>query len=227
MKTPRTAAATTDCRELPWLLPDLGSRKVAANFFRGEPFPALADAGLGVTAAAQCFGDQRQQVYVDHPVPQWQARRIYGWASGYDDLNDHAHRRLDPLWAAACEQADPLGRGPVQAGPSGRVCWKWGMRCCPSRPKRSWWIWRPWANWCMESRKGGISTLTTATIVICHSTLLPATFRCGRSGAPVTRTRPRRGVPLEKIVAAIRKRCRQARIMVRGDSGFYRKEVLA
>ncbi len=32
MKTPRTAAAPTDCRELPWLLPDFGSRKVAADF---------------------------------------------------------------------------------------------------------------------------------------------------------------------------------------------------
>jgi hypothetical protein len=32
---------------------------------------------------------------------------------------------------------------------------------------------------------------------------------------------------LEKIVAAIRKRCRQARIMVRGDGGFGREEVMA
>jgi hypothetical protein len=32
---------------------------------------------------------------------------------------------------------------------------------------------------------------------------------------------------LEKIVAAIRKRCRQARIIVRGDSGFCQEEILA
>src|SRR5271157_2985927 len=32
---------------------------------------------------------------------------------------------------------------------------------------------------------------------------------------------------LEKIVAAIRKRCRQARIIVRADSGFCREEILA
>jgi len=32
---------------------------------------------------------------------------------------------------------------------------------------------------------------------------------------------------LEKIVAAIRKRCRRARIIVRGDSGFCREEILA
>jgi hypothetical protein len=32
---------------------------------------------------------------------------------------------------------------------------------------------------------------------------------------------------LEKIVAAIRKRCRKARIIVRGDSGFCREEILA
>jgi hypothetical protein len=32
---------------------------------------------------------------------------------------------------------------------------------------------------------------------------------------------------LEKVVAAIRKRCQQARIIVRGDSGFCREEILA
>jgi hypothetical protein len=32
---------------------------------------------------------------------------------------------------------------------------------------------------------------------------------------------------LEKMVAAIRQRCRQARIIVRGDSGFCREEILA
>jgi hypothetical protein len=32
---------------------------------------------------------------------------------------------------------------------------------------------------------------------------------------------------LEKIVAAIRKRCRKARILVRGDSGFGREEIMA
>jgi hypothetical protein len=32
---------------------------------------------------------------------------------------------------------------------------------------------------------------------------------------------------LEKIVAAIRKRCRKARIVVRGDSGFSREEIMA
>lgn len=32
---------------------------------------------------------------------------------------------------------------------------------------------------------------------------------------------------LEQIVAAIRKRCRQARIIVRGDSGFCREEIMA
>ena len=32
---------------------------------------------------------------------------------------------------------------------------------------------------------------------------------------------------LEKIVPAIRKRCRRARIIVRGDSGFCREEIMA
>ena len=32
---------------------------------------------------------------------------------------------------------------------------------------------------------------------------------------------------LEKMVAAIRQRCRRARIIVRGDSGFCREEIMA
>src|ERR1039458_9475163 len=61
--------------------------------------------------------------------------------------------------------------------------------------------------------------------VICRSTFLWGPFRYGRTcdhGAA-------QGVvpALEKIVVAIRKRCRKARIIVRGDSGFGREEIMA
>ena len=127
MKTHRPTAATPDCPTTPLLLRDLGSRQVAADFTGGTLATdggvlllCQVDAGLGVTAAlAQCFGDQRQQVYGDHPVPQLPTQRVYGLALGHEDLNDHAQLRRDPLLAAACEKADPLGRdrfNPVCAG---------------------------------------------------------------------------------------------------------------
>ena len=69
MKTPLTAAATTDCRELPDSCQTSVPEK-SRLIFPGKPFPALADAGLGVTAAlAQCFGDQRW------PERNWRGRR--------------------------------------------------------------------------------------------------------------------------------------------------------
>ena len=85
------------------------------------------DANLGLTQAlAQCFADQRQQVFVDHSVRQLLTQRIYGLALGYEDVNDHAQLRRDPLLASACDKKDPLGedrfhpnhRGLALAGPS-------------------------------------------------------------------------------------------------------------
>ena len=45
------------------------------------------DAGLGLThRLAACFQDGRQQVYVDHSVPQLLAQRLYGSIDLEDDL---------------------------------------------------------------------------------------------------------------------------------------------
>ena len=107
MKTPLTASSTTDCKGQPLLFQDVGARKVVADFSGGTLSSdggvlllRQVDAGLGVTASlAQCFGDQRQQVYVDHTVRQLLAQRIYGLALGYEDLNDHDELRHDPVMA--------------------------------------------------------------------------------------------------------------------------------
>lgn len=46
---------------------------------------------------AECFRDSRDQRYVQHTVEEMLAQRIYGLALGYEDLNDHDHWRHDPL----------------------------------------------------------------------------------------------------------------------------------
>jgi hypothetical protein len=59
-------------------------------------------------------------------VRQLLTQRLYGLALGYEDLNDHAQLRRDPLLATACDKKDPLGedrfnpnhRGLALAGPS-------------------------------------------------------------------------------------------------------------
>lgn len=46
---------------------------------------------------SQCFLDGRNQALVQHPVEQMLAQRIYSLALGYEDLNDHEQLRQDPL----------------------------------------------------------------------------------------------------------------------------------
>jgi hypothetical protein len=46
---------------------------------------------------SQCFLDGRNPALVQHPVEQMLAQRIYGLALGYEDLNDHEQLRQDPL----------------------------------------------------------------------------------------------------------------------------------
>jgi hypothetical protein len=68
------------------------------------------DAGLGMSRAlARCFVDRRRQDLIEHQVGELLAQRIYGLALGYEDLNDHAELRRDPLLAAAAGKADVLG----------------------------------------------------------------------------------------------------------------------
>jgi hypothetical protein len=46
---------------------------------------------------SQCFLDGRKPAWVQHPVEQMLAQRIYSLALGYEDLNDHEQLRQDPL----------------------------------------------------------------------------------------------------------------------------------
>jgi len=44
-----------------------------------------------------CFHDGRMPLLVKHQLPEMLAQRIYGLALGYEDLNDHEQLRSDPL----------------------------------------------------------------------------------------------------------------------------------
>ena len=78
------------------------------------------DHGLGVTRAlAACFADRRDARFVEHSVAELLAQRVHGLALGYEDLNDHAELRRDPLLAVAAGKLDPLGaerRDPADRG---------------------------------------------------------------------------------------------------------------
>jgi len=251
------------------LFQDLGSRQVVADFSGGTLSSdggvlllREVDAHLGLThSLAQCFGDERQQVFVDHSVRQLLAQRIYGLALGYEDVNDHAQLRRDPLLATACDKPDPLGedrfnpshRGLALAGPStlNRLelsnnresrCHKLphepakieacllrlGVRCLPKHAAEividldamGHLVHGEQEGRHFSAYYGDYCYLPLYALVgnIPLWAQLRTSDEDAASGA----------VPaLEKMVAAIRQRCPKARIIVRGDSGFCREEILA
>ena len=114
---PAAHARPTECFTEPMLFQDLGALKVVADFSGGRLssdggalFLRQVDAGLGVSRSlARCFVDRRRQELIEHQVPELLAQRLYALALGYEDLNDHAELRRDPLLAAAAGKVDVLG----------------------------------------------------------------------------------------------------------------------
>jgi hypothetical protein len=81
------------------------SRRVEAGFTAGQVSTdggALLLRGVDgkinlLSRLAGCFSDGRMPLLVKHPLAQMLAQRIYGLALGYEDLNDHEQLRADPL----------------------------------------------------------------------------------------------------------------------------------
>ncbi len=55
---------------------------------------------------AACFTDYRNPDLIEHPVEELVAQRVYGLALGYEDLNDHEELRNDPLMAVLVEKGE-------------------------------------------------------------------------------------------------------------------------
>src|SRR5579863_3059213 len=71
-----------------------------------------ADRKIGLLKrVTRCFTDARDPERVAHELSQMLAQRIYGLALGYEDLNDHEELRRDPLLAVVAgkrEMKEPL-----------------------------------------------------------------------------------------------------------------------
>ena len=266
MKLPPTASSETDCRNQPLLFQDLGPRKVVADFSGGTLssdggvlFLRQVDQQLGLSRRlADCFGDHRRQIFVEHSVPELLAQRLYGQALGYEDLNDHHELRRDPLLATACGKQDPLGQdrifhpGPALAAPAtlnrlelsnhrnsrchklphdpGKIealLLQMGARCLPKHAVEVVVDLDAMGHLIHGTQEGrhfsayydGYCYLPLYVFV--GNIALWAQLRtCDRDAAAGV-------VPaLEKVVAAIRQRCKKARIILRGDSGFCREEIM-
>ena len=71
-----------------------------------------ADKRLNLLARlAECFLDGRNQTLVEHSIAEMVSQRVYGLALGYEDLNDHEQLRTDPVFgmlAGKEDLAEPL-----------------------------------------------------------------------------------------------------------------------
>jgi hypothetical protein len=55
---------------------------------------------------ADCFLDGRSQALVEHSIAEMLSQRIYGLALGYEDLNDHEQLRSDPVFGVLAGKED-------------------------------------------------------------------------------------------------------------------------
>ena len=267
MKQPSTASSGTECKNQPLLFQELGRRKVVADFSGGTLSTdggvlclRQVDLSLGLTRQlAACFGDQRDQIFVEHSVPELLAQRVYAEALGYEDINDHEQLRHDPLLATACGKKEPLGvdrvfhPGPALAAPStlnrlelsnnkNTRCHKlphdpkqiealllqMGVRCLPKHALEI-----VMDLDAMGHRLHGLQEGRHFNAYYDDYVYLPLYAFVGN--IPLwaqLRTSDQdvaHGVvpALEQMVAAIRRRCQGARIIIRGDSGFCREQIMA
>jgi hypothetical protein len=263
------STSSTVSSSQPLLFDPLGTRQVVADFSGGHLSSnggALLlrqiDRGLGLSATlATCFQDARHPAYTEHSLPSLIAQRLHALALGYEDLNDHAQLRRDPLLAVCADKPDPLGhdrlhpehRGfalasaptlhrlelgnnkqtrahKIQHSPAQieATLLQMGVRCLPrgatelildldamghrlhglqeGRHFNAY-----YDDWCylpLYAFVGDVPLLAQ---------LRTAEKEAADGVVPV----------LEKIIPALRRRAPHARIIVRGDSGFCREEIMA
>ncbi|MCI0349237.1 MAG: IS1380 family transposase [Acidobacteriales bacterium] len=262
-----TASSATECKSQPLLFQDLGPRKVVADFSGGTLstdggvlFLRQVDLSLGLTRRlADCFGDQRHQIFVEHSVAELLAQRLYSEALGYEDINDHQQLRRDPLLATACGKQDPLGAdrsfhpGPALAAPSTlnrlELSNNKSTRChkLPHDPKKIEALLVAMGTRCLPKHAVEIVLDLDAMGHRLHGgqegrhfnayhddyVYLPLYAFVGNlplwAQLRTSDHDAAQGVvpALEQMVAALRRRCKKARIIIRGDSGFCREEIMA
>ena len=64
----------------------------------------------------RCFRDLRDPRYTSHALKELLAQRIFGIALGYEDLNDHEQLRHDPLMAVLANKKDPVPKSGPDEG---------------------------------------------------------------------------------------------------------------
>jgi hypothetical protein len=198
-----------------------------------------------------CFLDGRDSSRVEHTVAEMVTQRVYGWAMGYEDLNDHDQLRNDPLMQLLAGKRDPGSEALAGKSTLNRMELGDGL---PHRYKKIT-FWRDAIDELLvsvfvEAHSAAperiVLDIDTTDVAIHgereerfyhgfydHYCYLPLSVFAGEH-VLCARLRPSNIDPsagsrkeIARIVGQIRKAWPEVKITLRGDSGFCREELLA
>jgi len=245
-----------DCHQSELEFQALGSRQVIATFDGGtlstdggSLLLRDLDRSMGLTRKlAGCFVDKRDAKRIDHSVQTMVAQRVLAIALGYEDLNDHQTLRHDPLLSAAAAKehgevlasAPTLNRLELSSHRSGRyhkvrveapqvreLLLKTGVQSL-RRGQREVVIDLDATDDPLHGQQEGRffqgyykSYCYLPLYAFIGDAIVWAQLRTADRDACDGTVEA-----LDQIVAAIRRRCPRARIIVRADSGFCRESIM-
>jgi hypothetical protein len=200
---------------------------------------------------AECFLDARSPLLVEHTVEQLVSQRVYGLALGYEDLNDHEQLRQDPLLRVLAGKSDvedsplagksTLNRLELSNGKPNRykkiTFWKDGidellvkvfLESYASAPEEII-LDVDATDLPLHGEQEGRffhgyydSYCYLPLYIFCGDQILCARLRQSNSDAAAGSL-----TEIQRIVAQIRAAWPQVKIILRGDSGFCRNELMS
>jgi hypothetical protein len=200
---------------------------------------------------AECFLDGRSPLLVEHSVEQLVSQRVYGLALGYEDLNDHEQLRQDPLLRLLAGKSDvedsplagksTLNRLELSDGTPNRykkiTFWKDGIdellvkvfvESYASAPEKIT-LDVDATDLPLHGEQEGRffhgyydSYCYLPLYIFCGDQILCARLRQSNSDAAAGSL-----AEIQRIVAQVRAAWPQVKIILRGDSGFCRNELMS
>jgi hypothetical protein len=199
---------------------------------------------------ANCFLDGRDSTRVQHSVGEMVAQRVYGLALGYEDINDHEQLRHDPLFGMLAGRKEPeralagkstLNRMELGTGESTRykkiTFWKAGIdellvqvfTEAHESPPEQIVLDVDTTDFTLHGKQEGRffhgyydSYCYLPLYVFCGEHVLCARLRQANRDASAGSLEE-----LQRIVGQIRAAWPEVRIIIRGDSGFCRNELMS
>src|SRR5580693_843138 len=199
---------------------------------------------------AQCFLDGRNQDLIEHSILEMLSQRVYGLALGYEDINDHEQLRNDPVFGVLAGREkleDPL------AGKSTLNRMELGTGAPDRYKKITFWkegidevLVKVFLESYQEAPEQIILDIDTTDLPLHgkqegrffhgyydHYCYLPLYIFCGEQVLCARLREANRDaafgslVEIQRIVVQIRASWPEVKIILRGDSGFCRNELMS